>query len=84
MQKSLGMQTYTARDLSVSDSLWNDKNSNNVLTYQPRITIRMPQEVGQRFYDATIKTPEVLMTRIRSISSFPVFMSQIHTVQETS
>ena len=59
MQKSLGMQTYTARDLSVSDSLWNDKNSNNVLTYQPRITIRMPQEVGQRFYDATIKTPEV-------------------------
>ncbi len=34
MQKSLGMQTYTARDLSVSDSLWNDKNSNNVLTYQ--------------------------------------------------
>ena len=59
MQKSLGMQTYTARDLSVSDSLWNDKNSNNVLTYQPRITIRMPQEVGQHFYDATIKTPEV-------------------------
>ena len=59
MQKSLGMQTYTARDLSVSDSLWNDKNSNNVLTYQPRITIRMPQEVGQRFYDATIKNPEV-------------------------
>lgn len=59
MQKSLGMQTYTARDLSVSDSLWNDKNTNGANTYQPRITIRMPQEVGQRFYDATIKTPEV-------------------------
>ena len=62
MQKSLGMQTYTARDLSVSDSLWNATTTNGnqtVYSYDPNITIRMPKELGQRFYDATIKTPEV-------------------------
>ena len=71
MQKSLGMQTYTARDLSVSDSLWNDKNTNGALTYQPRITIRMPQEVGQRFYDATVKTPEVFTDQNTFNEFFP-------------
>lgn len=71
MQKSLGMQTYTARNLSVSDSLWNATNSNGVLTYQPKVTIRMPQEIGQRFYDATVNTPEVFNDQNTFNNFFP-------------
>ena len=71
MQKSLGMQIYTARNLSVSDSLWNATNSNGVQSYQPNITIRMPKEVGQRFYDATIQTPEVFTDQNTFNQFFP-------------
>lgn len=74
MQKSLGMQTYTARDLSVSDSLWNAKtvyNNQEIYTYEPRLTIRMPQELGQRFYDATIHTPEVFKNQNTFNEFFP-------------
>lgn len=74
MQKSLGMQTYTARDLSVSDSLWNattTSNSQTVYSYDPRLTIRMPQEIGQRFYEATINTPEVFKNQNTFNEFFP-------------
>ncbi len=72
MQKSLGMQTYTARDLAVSDSLWNDKNTTSgEYTYSPNVTIRMPQELGQRFYEATINTPEVFKNQNTFNEFFP-------------
>ena len=72
MQKSLGTQTYTARDLAnVSDSVWTATDQNRNFTYQPRINIRMPQEVGQRFYDATIHTPEVFNNQNTFNEFFP-------------
>lgn len=72
MQKSLGAQTYTARDLAnVSDSIWGDKDQNGNFTYIPSIKIRMPQEVGQRFYDATIHTPEVFNNQNTFNEFFP-------------
>lgn len=72
MQKLLGTQMYTARDLAnVSDSLWSAKDQNGDLTYRPNINIRMPQEVGQRFYDATIHTPEVFNNQNSFNEFFP-------------
>lgn len=72
MQKSLGAQTYTARDLAnVSDSVWNAVDQNGNFTYIPSIKIRMPQEVGQRFYDATIHTPEVFNNQNTFNEFFP-------------
>lgn len=72
MQKSLGAQTYTARDLAnVSDSIWNAVDQNKNFTYIPSIKIRMPQEVGQRFYDATIHTPEVFNNQNTFNEFFP-------------
>lgn len=50
MEISLGTQTYTAYDQTLSDSLRN-------LQVTPRVTIRMPQELGQKFYDETINNP---------------------------
>lgn len=59
MQKSLGLQTYTAYDMTVPDSIRDETDSNNNSTFQPNVRIRMPRELGQRFYDATINTPQV-------------------------
>jgi hypothetical protein len=50
---SLGSQSYTAYDMTLSDSI------RELDSYSPVITINMPTEIGQRFYDATQKTPEV-------------------------
>lgn len=53
MQESLGMQTYTAYDNSVPDSVRNHKY-NDQYTYIPTITIRMPKTFGQKIYDETV------------------------------
>lgn len=57
MTQSLGMQTYTAYDNSVPDSVRTHKDNNGNYTYTPTITIRMPKEFGQKFYDESIKNP---------------------------
>lgn len=53
MQESLGMQTYTAYDNSVPDSVRYHKY-NDQYTYIPTITIRMPKTFGQKIYDETV------------------------------
>lgn len=67
MQNSLGTQTYTAYDMTVSDSIRNDLYT----TFQPNVTIQMPVELGQRFYDATINTPEVFNNQETFNEFFP-------------
>lgn len=57
MTQSLGMQTYTAYDNSVPDSVRTHLDSSGNNTYTPTITIRMPKEFGQKFYDESIKNP---------------------------
>lgn len=57
MTQSLGMQTYTAHDNSVPDSVRYYKNASGEYTFYPSVTIRMPKEFGQKFYDETIQNP---------------------------
>lgn len=57
MTQSLGMQTYTAYDNSIPDSVRTHKDNSGNYTYTPTITIRMPKEFGQKFYDESIKNP---------------------------
>ena len=54
MQESLGMQTYTAYDNSVPDSVRTAVDLNNNPTFFPTITIRMPKTFGQKIYDETV------------------------------
>ncbi|SEF74857.1 MULTISPECIES: DUF4270 domain-containing protein [Parabacteroides] len=57
MQISLGAQTYTAFDPSITDSLRkNGLDVDGTYAY-PNVTIRMPKELGQKFYDETINNP---------------------------
>ena len=63
MQNSLGMQTYTAYDNSVPDSIRNATDSNGDRTFIPTVTIRMPKEFGQKFYDESIKNPRIVYNK---------------------
>lgn len=57
LQTTFGSQTYTSFDTSVPDSIRYAKNSDGTYTYQPRVTIRMSKELGQKFYDETQNNP---------------------------
>lgn len=71
LQKDLGLKTYSSYDMTVPDSIRNATNSSGNKTFQPNVTIRMPQELGQRFYDATINTPEVYANQNAFNNFFP-------------
>lgn len=65
LQKKLGSQTYTAHDMSVSDSI------RQLSSYTPTVTIRMPKELGERFYNATINDPGVYTSQQTFNQFFP-------------
>lgn len=51
MKISLGAKTYTAYDQSLPDSVRDEQ-------LMREVRIRMPKELGQKFYDETINNPE--------------------------
>lgn len=53
LQTTFGSQTYTSFDITVPDSVRNNKNN----PYSPRVTVRMSKELGQKFYDETVNNP---------------------------
>lgn len=57
LQTTLGIQTYTAYDSSVPDSVRFATDLNGNRTYTPKIVMQLPKELGQQFYDETINNP---------------------------
>ncbi|MDR1160930.1 MAG: DUF4270 domain-containing protein [Tannerellaceae bacterium] len=56
----LASKTYSPRDQTVSDSLWNataTSGNYTVYSYPARIEINMPVSFGQRFYDESVNNP---------------------------
>ena len=53
METAIGSKTYTAYDQTVSD----EDRYNSTTTYSPRVTIKIPTELGQKLYDETINNP---------------------------
>lgn len=70
-QISLGMQTYTAYDPSIPDSVRNDKDASGYNTYTPKVIIRMPKELGQKFYDETVNNPGAFKNQEAFNNFFP-------------
>ena len=70
MSNPLGAVTYTAFDMSVSDSLRNlsDDDPNK---YYPYLSIKLPVELGQKFYDETINNPSSFSSQDAFNSFFP-------------
>lgn len=52
MSQSLGSRAYTAYDPSIPDSV------RESTSYSPHVTIEMPREFGQSFYEETLSHPE--------------------------
>lgn len=75
LKNPLAMKTYTARDLSVSDSLWNAINvtssGSSYYAHDPRLRIKLPQELGQKFYDEFINNPETFRDQASFNRFFP-------------
>ncbi len=68
MQTLLGSQTYTARDMSVSDSLWATISAGG---YTPNVRIRMPKEFGQKFYNETVNNRATFASQEAFNTFFP-------------
>ncbi len=65
MQTVMGSQTYSAHDMSISDSI---RTSGS---YYPTVKIRMSKDFGQKFYDETINNPASFASQDAFNSFFP-------------
>jgi hypothetical protein len=66
MSQPLGKKTYTAYDLSIYDTLPPGGTS-----YDHYISIKLPQELGQKFYDESIKDPSAFSSQEAFNRFFP-------------
>ena len=57
MKNPLGKVAYTAYDLSISDSL------RESYYYSPHIRVKLPAELGQKFYDETVQNPATFLNQ---------------------
>lgn len=71
MQISLGQKTYTAFDKSIPDSVRNATDLNGTKLFTPNVTMRFPDNVGQRFYDETVNNPASFKTQDAFNKFFP-------------
>ncbi|MDR1881086.1 MAG: DUF4270 domain-containing protein [Tannerellaceae bacterium] len=58
MQASIGSQTYTAYDRTVSDSIRSLVDSYGNYAFTPHVRVKMPLEFGQAFYDESVYRQE--------------------------
>lgn len=65
MNDPLGTSTYTVYDMTVADSIRNLSN------YYPNIRVKLPIELGQKFYDETINNPSSFASQRAFNDFFP-------------
>ena len=68
MEQPLGRISYTPRDFTVSDSLWGLTGTE---MYNTHLRIRLPQSLGQAFYDETVNNPGAFATQQTFNKFFP-------------
>ena len=71
MENPLGSKSYTAFDVSVSDSIYYAVNGNGQYTHVPNITVKLPTELGQKIYDETINNPSTFASQSAFNEFFP-------------
>jgi hypothetical protein len=65
MNNLLGVRAYTAYDMTVPDSI------RSLLSYTPSIQVRLPIELGQKFYDETVHNPSTFASQASFNEFFP-------------
>ena len=74
MNNPLGKKTYSAYDVSISDSIRAIIAVDNKNYYIPHVKVKLPTELGQRIYDETINNPSTF----ESQSSFNEFFPGVY------
>lgn len=65
MQNPLGCVTYTLFDFKISDSI------RELTSYFPEIRVKLPVEIGQKFYEETINNPSTFSNQNNFNAFFP-------------
>ena len=73
MQTLLGQKTYTAYDMSISDSIRNITDTSDPNYYTPNVRIRISTDVAQRLYDETVNNPGTFQSQDSFNRFFPGF-----------
>ena len=71
MNNPLGVKSYTAFDMSIPDDIRFFKDVNGNYTYAPSISVKLPVELGQKFYDETINNPSTFESQSAFNEFFP-------------
>ena len=71
MNNPLGMKTYSAYDVSISDSIRAIIAVDNKNYYIPHVKVKLPTELGQRIYDETINNPSTFDSQNSFNEFFP-------------
>ncbi len=71
MKTLLGTKTYTAYDVSIPDSIRNITDQYDENYYVPKVRIRMPKELGQKFYDESVNNPATFNSQEAFNNFFP-------------
>lgn len=71
MKILLGSKTYTSYDVSVPDSIRNITDTNDENYYVPKVRIKMPKELGQKFYEESVNNPATFNSQEAFNNFFP-------------
>jgi hypothetical protein len=71
MNNLLGKATYTPYDMSITDSVRALTDSYGYYIYTPNIRIKLPVQLGQKFYDETINNPSTFASQNNFNAFFP-------------
>ena len=67
MKNPLGVKTYTVHDMSVPDSvrfaIGTDWNGNTYRTFIPKLIVKLPTELGQKFHDEIVNNPSTFASQ---------------------
>ena len=71
LQSLLGSQVSSAVNGNLDSTAGYDASGNTVYTYSYTIAVRLPTELGQKFYDATVQNPSVFSSQEAFNRFFP-------------
>lgn len=73
MNTLLGEKTYTAYDMSISDSIRNITDTSDPNYYTPNVRIRISTDIAQEFYEETVNNPATFHDQEAFNRFFPGF-----------
>ena len=71
MKNPLGVKSFTAYDMNISDSVRYETDANGYRTHIPKVVVKLPVELGKKVYDETINNPSTFASQNAFNEFFP-------------